>query len=111
MNVDTIDSEQAKKELKGILSKHKVIFTRLDHVSSSGMSRRISVYVCDHDEIINLDYWISHIDEKFYKRHKDGGLTVGGCGMDMGYHLVNNIMITLYGLKYNWNERFTHRWI
>ncbi len=62
------------------------IYTSLKHVSSSGMSRRISVYMVEDGRI----QWMDYLAEKLtgYKESKNGGLSVGGCGMDMGFHLV-----------------------
>jgi hypothetical protein len=76
------------------------------------MQRAISLFYI-HDTVgmcsnlINLDYSIQKIcDYKFNKLH--GGLTINGCGMDMGYHIVSNLEFKLFGntscqiLKQRW---------
>lgn len=78
----------ALKELRTMLKPGDTVYTVLRHVSSSGMSRRISVVAIGKDrKPLVLDWWIEKLGT--YKRHsKHEGLVVGGCGMDMGFHLV-----------------------
>lgn len=78
---------QALAHLRRMLKPGQKVFTFLNHVSSSGMSRSISVAIIHKGDLMKLDYWIAqakgeHIDQKH------GGLKVSGCGMDMGFHLV-----------------------
>lgn len=78
---------QAVKHLQTLLKPGQTVYTILNHVSSSGMSRSISLAIVQKGEIVKLDYWVAqakgeHIDDK------NGGLKVSGCGMDMGFHLV-----------------------
>uniref|UniRef100_A0AAT9JB09 ORF22 n=1 Tax=Nitrosopumilaceae spindle-shaped virus TaxID=3065433 RepID=A0AAT9JB09_9VIRU len=73
------------------LPKGTKIYTILRRVSSSGMSRVIDMfYVKDgHPIIIHFE-----TDKVFQKRYNDSntqGYKVSGCGMDMGFHLVNNL--------------------
>lgn len=83
--------EQAKAELRKILKPGQTVYCILNHVSSSGMSRSISLAIGGaKGEIRKLDYLVArangeHIDDKH------GGLKVSGCGMDMGFHLVYNL--------------------
>jgi hypothetical protein len=83
------------------------IYTCVKHVSASGMSRRISLYiVCPTTrtndrgrketthEIVDITGSVAHVLD--YKRHKDGGVVVGGCGMDMGFHVVYNLGRVLF---------------
>lgn len=93
-------AEFEKAESLGILRKWikpgTTVYTVLRHVSSSGMSRRISLYVLIGNEPRYLDYHVGKVLD--YKRHpRHDGLTVGGCGMDMGYHLVHSLGYALWG--------------
>jgi hypothetical protein len=55
------------------------------------MQRSISVVLNDED----LSYWVARATgEKIDQTN--GGVKVGGCGMDMGFHLVYNLSRTLY---------------
>lgn len=89
-------SEKAESlaELRKLLAPGSTVYTVLRHVSSSGMSRRIDLYVIlpDRDGKPRLQFLSGYVGRVLgYKRHKDGGLVVGGCGMDMGFHLVHSL--------------------
>lgn len=106
--------EQAKQEsverLKGWLKPGDTVFTISRHVSGSGMSRRISLVKMTVKkgkvEPILMDYSVAEVLGLTFKRDKEG-VTVGGCGMDMGFHLVYELAHTLFGDGYKLN----HRWL
>jgi len=56
----------------------------LRHVSRSGMSRSIGVIGPDDENVSGL----VAIALDWPRDHKNGGIKVTGCGMDMGFHLV-----------------------
>lgn len=102
---------EARNALLEMLGPGSVVYTVLRHVSASGMSRRIDLYTI----IDNKPRYLSGYAAKVLgdRLHKDGGIVVGGCGMDMGFHLVNNLSIALfcpgkyehdgaYALKHEW---------
>jgi len=84
----------SKNYLKKLFRVNKTVYCKLDHVSQSGMSRRISFYVSRKNNIIDITWHIGNVTG--YKISKNGGLNVGGCGMDMGFHLVHNLSYILY---------------
>lgn len=108
-----MNKEQVKK---AILSGR--IWARVESVSKSGMSRRISFFVVGDEklefagnyyaiqnvtpEIAWLTGWVKE-GEYFQggKHLKDAGLRVSGCGMDMIFH-------TLYVAvgSEKWNQRY-----
>jgi hypothetical protein len=77
------------------------LYTVLESVSRSGMSRTIRVvlpYTTDDGRVdfLHPNHAVSEV--LGYRRAKRGdGLIVGGCGMDMGFHLVNGVSESLYG--------------
>jgi hypothetical protein len=87
----TTVKQEAAQELSNILKdiNTDTIYTVIRHVSASGMSREISVRMIDAGRIISLDWLVSNA--LGIKIGKHNGLVVKGCGMDMGYHLVENI--------------------
>lgn len=86
-------------------------YTVLRHVSSSGMSRRISVIVAYNDDngaacVRDISYLVARALDM--RRNKDdGGIIIGGCGMDMGFALVYDLSQTLYGNGYT----IRHDWL
>jgi hypothetical protein len=71
------------------------LYTVLRHVSKSGMTRPISVLIQTKEGISRLDYWVANA--LGYRIARDNnGLKVQGCGMGMGYDLVQSIGMTIY---------------
>lgn len=75
------------KDLRKLLRPGKQVFTKVTHVSRSGMSRSIECYVISRNEFINISGRVARvIGERLDE--KNGGIRVTGCGMDMGFHVV-----------------------
>ena len=96
-------AENAKKTLLNILKEGDTIYTVLRHVSRSGMQRRIDLYTFKDDKKIYLSGYFAYLRGE--EPPKDG-YKVGGCGMDMGYHLVHGLGYRLfndgYALRHEW---------
>jgi hypothetical protein len=85
---------EACAKLRVILKPGDTVYTVLNHVSRSGMSRSISLYtVVDGENIYLTGYAARALGEK---RDKYDGITLPGCGMDMGFALVYNLGYTLW---------------
>jgi hypothetical protein len=96
------------------------IYTALKHVSSSGMTRHISVYAVKKGEIQDIT-WYAHniLDYKLTKG--SNALVVVGCGMDMGYHVVSSLANAVFGYLSPEKERangtytncygYNHTWL
>ena len=96
------ERQEAREQLRGILKPGDTVWTILRHVSRSGMSRRISLVVFEVPPDSSYDppgprdiTWLAG-KALGCRRHDDGGLVVGGCGMDMGFHIVYNLSRTLF---------------
>lgn len=80
--------------------KGQKVWARVNSVSRSGMSRRISLYVItnrrfnkdgnpvDEPYIQKLDYWVAQATGR---KHHQEGVQIGGCGMDMIFALIESI--------------------
>lgn len=77
-----------------------VLYTIIRHVARSGMSRSIDVISISEDgEHYNLSYWIkTALDMQIDQNN--GGVKMGGCGMDMGFALVDHLSYKLYNRGY-----------
>lgn len=82
----TLRKEQSKNELLKLVKPGQNIFTVCRHVSASGMSRRISLFVAMDDDMQCIDQYVSDVTS--YKNSEKGGLVASGCGMDMGFAIV-----------------------
>lgn len=86
--------EYVKKELRKFIRPNQKVYTFLRSVSSSGMSRNISVFVVHGKELRNITHMVS--DALAIGEAKTGGLRVTGCGMDMGFHVVYSLGMALW---------------
>ena len=85
---------EARARLRELCPPGSVVYTVLRHVSRSGMSRRIDLYTMVDGE----PRWLSGYFKaaEGIKPGKYDAITVPGCGMDMGFHLVYNLASMLY---------------
>lgn len=96
------EKAEAARELRKLLKPGDTVYTVLRHVSSSGMSRRIDLYCIKNNKPRFLSGWAARV--LGYKRASKGdGLVVGGCGMDMGFHVVYSLGYAL------WPKGFTRK--
>ena len=77
---------ESRKSLAKLLKPGATVYTVLRHVSSSGMSRRIDLYVIRKNQPLCISHDAARV--LGYSLHNDGGLIVSGAGMDMGFHVV-----------------------
>lgn len=90
------EKAEAFATLRKMLKPGDTVHTILNNVSRSGMSRDIRVVVLRDGEVLYPNWSVSVLLD--YPRAKHGdGLRVGGCGMDMGFHIVHSLGYALFG--------------
>lgn len=73
------------------------VYTILRHVSSSGMSRDISLVIGDGNDIADITYYAAHaLGDKLIESKGHRAIRQNGCGMDMGFNLVYNLSSVLF---------------
>jgi len=90
---------KAIEYLKEYFKPGDTVYTALKHVSSSGMSRHIAVYTLGiRDNGKPFIHEVSHLvaDALDYRQAKNSSLVVGGCGMDMGFHVAYSLSSVLF---------------
>jgi hypothetical protein len=124
------ERDEAREQLRQWIKPGDTVYCILRHVSRSGMQRRISLQIvraeCSNCHAVAtpdeyggvscergcqnlpglrvelnpfvIDYWVSRATST--RLHKDSGLIIGGCGMDMGFALVYELSHALYGDGY-----------
>ncbi len=93
---------EARETLRKILNKDSQVFATVRHVSRSGMRRVISFWTPIIDKETGR-VWMRWLDGyicksegyTFNKAHE--GITVDGCGMDMGFSILYNLCSSLWG--------------
>jgi hypothetical protein len=94
------EREEAINRLKELLKPGDTVYTVLRHVSRSGMSRAIDVYkITSGKDGRPEKSWLSYnvakaLEWGFNKNYE--AVSVGGCGMDMGFHLVYTLSRVLF---------------
>jgi len=88
--------QQIIEGVKEILQPGATVYTKLESVASSGMSRRLSVYIvrpaADNQpaRIANITESVAEVCGYTLQKNR-AGLTVNGCGMDAGFLVVYNL--------------------
>lgn len=99
------ERDEARATLRELIDTSKkrrdgspVVYTFLRHVSKSGMSRDITLKIVDKDGTLrDITYTAAlALGEKPRDNYGRRVIRVGGCGMDMGFHLVYSLSWALY---------------
>ena len=98
------------------LPKETIIYTIVHHVSASGMFRHIEMFRLEKNQKIPIRF----LTEEFFNYHIDRKTDfygVSGCGMDMGFALVNSLsyLVSSFRAKQKGKDEsdgyyFTQRW-
>lgn len=107
-----LEGEQARETLTTILSEcvkdqngKPIVYTKLGHVSKSGMMRKIRLYVANKDSgIEDITFYASRA---MSEGMDDKGIMVRGCGMDMGFDLVYRLAWSLFRDERNGSQTTT----
>jgi hypothetical protein len=89
------ERQKAIEELKKHIKPGDTLHTVVRHVSRSGMSRVIDVYKLVDGDALRFSWSVADAIGEPYDR-KFEGVKVGGCGMDMGFHVVYNLSRVLF---------------
>jgi hypothetical protein len=92
------EQNEAIERLRALLPVGSAVYCNLRHVSRSGMMRHISFHIATDDGIMDISWLVAKaLDYKREDTH--GALKVGGCGMDMGFHIVNSLSYAIHGME------------
>ena len=88
------------------------VYTIMRYVSSSGMSRNISLVIANGEEVIDITYYAAHaLGDKLIESKGHRAIRVNGCGMDMGFHLVYSLSYVLFPAEDRRGYVLRHEWI
>lgn len=76
---------QVISDLKNKIEPGSTVYIKVNHVSSSGMTRYMDFYFISENQLQKINHSMSVV---LMWTHTDNGLKVKGCGMDMGLHSV-----------------------
>lgn len=106
MKFTKMERNMAIENLRNYLKPEQCVYTKLNHVSRSGMKRVIDLYAVNGGELIRITWNAAAAIDASYDRKKEG-LVMNGCGMDMGFAAVYDLSHALFGNGY----AIHHRWI
>lgn len=95
MKVNETERKEDIAELRKMLKPGSKVYCTVTHVSRSGMSRSIALYIVRKGEIVSITHYIKRILGYPFDQ-TNGGVKVSGCGMDMGFHTVYSLSRALY---------------
>ena len=88
------EQTEALERLRGWLKPGDTVHCILRNVSRSGMQREIGLVIQKGDSMLHPNHAAACVlGERLGKRD---GVIVGGCGMDMGFHLVYSLSRRLF---------------
>ncbi len=111
------EKERARAFLLSIFAEQErpTVWTSLKSVSASGMSRDMKALTVKDGQIIDITYYVALACSVGSIRERNGQrvIRVGGCGMDMGFHLVYSLSYCLYQNTDGKDGGYTlrHEWI
>lgn len=86
---------EAQETLRDMLKPGTKVYCILRHVSASGMTRNISLVVkgtAGSEGVDNITHLAARAMGETPREYRGNWvIRVGGCGMDMGFHLVYNL--------------------
>jgi hypothetical protein len=95
VKVSSKNQHAAIDELRAMLKPGDTIYTRLNHVSKSGMMRVIDLFVIRDNEPRRITWSACQATGTTYN-DKHEGMRMDGCGMDMGFAAVYNLGSVLW---------------
>lgn len=85
----------AKEYLSKVILAGSTVYTVLTHRSQSGMSRCIKLLIAEKGRVVDISWAVGKLlGLRTNDRHE--GCVIGGCGMDMGFHLVYSLSHALW---------------
>lgn len=94
-----VEQEESIERLRQLFAgdKNPTLHTILRHVSASGMTRDISLVYVKDGQLYNVTYSAAlALSWPLSERSGYRAIRVGGCGMDMGFHLVYTLSSVLF---------------
>jgi hypothetical protein len=86
------------------------LYTILRHRSRSGMARVISVVVIRNGTPLDISHHVARVCGFGFDRDRFG-VKVRGCGMDMGFHVVDTLFHAMFGDGEFRGGSFRHNWL
>lgn len=106
------ERQESLERLRELITGETTIYTILRSVSSSGMSRRISLKVLDgNGRLLDITYHVGGaLGYPVSDMNGQRVIRVNGCGMDMGFSVVYDLSHTLFNGEERAGYVLRHEW-
>ena len=96
------EKEEARAYILSLLEgeDRPTAYTIIRSVSSSGMSRQISVKVVKENRLYDISFSVAKLLDYTLIQKAHNAVRVSGCGMDMGFHIISSLSRVLFGDDY-----------
>ncbi len=93
-----MDTDYCREQLlTHYIEQGATIYTVVRSVSSSGMSRTMSLKVVSEGELCDITYYVAGLlGYSLHDYHGFNAIKVSGAGMDMAFHIVSQIATVLF---------------
>lgn len=99
-------------ELRELCPTGTTVYTVLRGVASSGMSRKIDLYVIKDNEPRRITWHACRLGVAgMTYDNKIDAARISGCGMDMGFHAVYSLSSVLHAPADRAGYALNHRWM
>jgi len=105
-----VSRAESLEVLRGLLPRGSEVRVLVRHVSASGMTRWIDVFVIHNGSLVWIGSRVAEVLGSTWSS-KYQGVKREGVGMDMGFDLVYSLSARLYGHADEGGYALTHRWI
>ena len=95
MQATKTEQKESLAHLRELLYPGEVIYTQCQHVSKSGMTRWLDLYVMKNNQPHRIT-WDVCAAAGYTFCNRRGQLKIEGCGMDMGFSAVYNLGRSLW---------------
>ena len=90
------DIASARAHHSEMLHKGDTVYAMCHHVSRSGMSRHVALYIIHEGCLLNISHWAALVMGWPLTKSGRSALRVSGAGMDMGFHTVYSLASYLF---------------
>jgi hypothetical protein len=96
---------EAIEYLKKYIKQGDTLYTSVQKVSTNGMYRHIKVIGIEKNSPLFWSWYVANALGYPYKE-KTNAIGIGGCGMDMGFHLIYTLSQKLFNNGYAIKQRW-----
>lgn len=88
--------DRAVANLRKRIKPGKRVYTMVTHVTRSGMTRLVRLFIVEKGKIEDITGWVAQAIGARRAKGAEWDIVVGGCGFDAGFHVVGSLQRALF---------------